>query len=208
MKWHSPLAGAILVPLALAFPIDAMAEQYTTVGHGANGFWIQTSADACVTTALFLFVEEATSPGGGTTSFSTAEISYFNVNECTDAYTSWRGYTDVDVAFSPNPGLSQARLSATVPVFGEHCGDDICSQFSGQVALDVRWSGDGIVEKSSFTDRSSSADGMRFTRTVGSSRPATTSGVVTLDGGPNIIASPAESAFLRYGRSSTLYIDR
>ena len=162
MKWHSPLAGAILMPLALAFPIDAMAEQYTTVGHGANGFWIQTSADACVTTALFLFVEEATSPGGGTTSFNTAEISYFNVNECTDAYTSWRGYTDVDVAFSPNPGLSQARLSATVPVFGEHCGDDICSQFSGQVALDVRWSGDGIVEKSSFTDRSSSADGMRF----------------------------------------------
>lgn len=208
MKRHGLLVGAILVPLALACPVDAMAENFTTVGHSADGFWTQTSADACVTTVFFAVVDEVALPGGGAPSFNTADITYFSVNGCTDASTAWRGYTDVDVGFSPNPGLSQARLSTTVPVFGEHCSAGICSELAGQVSLDVRWTGDGSVEKSSFTDRSSSADGMRFTRTVGSSRPASTSGEVTLDGGPNIIASPAESAFLRYGRTSTLYIDR
>jgi hypothetical protein len=128
--------------------------------------------------STFLFLgsfENLSRFSGGTDFFRSASAQVFTFDGCTFAFGFGTGFITNPV-FKQN-NVTSATLTGTFTVF-----DDFTGALLATVNADVTWTGVGTVNRSHSTSTSNVGPFVFTSRQIGTSRSATVSGTLTVNG--------------------------
>jgi hypothetical protein len=170
---RAQLVLSLVIAFALsmfAVPVRAQsegAETLQSVGQSASAGFNRT--DGCITTSVIVLAGQQIS-GPGRTTFAVVLID--SRNTCTDTLLVFGGGTASGVNFRMDPQLKKAAVHASVPF------DDIVSNSTFNVQVDMVWTGTGALERGqdqfTFEDEGFTI----IAHSVGAARDATASGAV------------------------------
>jgi hypothetical protein len=195
------LGAAANLGFAVAATVATLHQAGT--GQSAHADWSQS--DGCIQSGASVDAGQAMTSGGNSSQF--ASVSIFVDNSCTNTETFGGGDTTSGIKFS-SQGASGATVTGTIPAI--ICFFDFnnfiftCSNHS--IAVNVSWSATGPATHTQLVIHRESPTGNFEENIVGSMAPATSSGSITVDGGPNLIPGNSQDGQLSTGTTGTITV--
>lgn len=189
------LLAAVLSSFVL--PSTVRAETSHFRGKTAYGDFYSADPTGCISTSVYTFATESrsqVSAGGGSTSGTSASISIYQYNGCTDEELSclYGSFSPSSSEFDMAGNLASATLNATFEVF------DCLTGATQPLSVAITWTSAGDVARGT-SHYSYSYGGDRYSyRSSGQSRYATLSGSVTFGG----TTLSLENGYYSYGSLS------
>ena len=197
----SVLAGGL--PASTRAADSLLQLQYS--GQGAAVELGSTDPAGCVVTNVRVdAVDGRIKQGSQPETSSHVVVLIGQYNACTDTQLlAAMGQAPlVPAAFQVDPQLSTATLNATFEVF------DYVSAQAYPVDVSIRWTATGDAVRVKGSTQTRSAGFLVSERFDGSSRQATASGTVSLNGAPNLTPEPQRLAQILSERTATTEISR
>jgi hypothetical protein len=197
---------ASLIAASMSSPALAITVQNSQVrGEVAEASWFQ--GDSCTSSSVFLFATESATPSGGSAS-AFAFLNTFTQNICTGAFSFSSGsMSSPDIQFSGQK-TTRATLTGTIPTFvcefDPALGSFTCGNHT--VAVNMNWTGNNDVTRSSFTSRFQFPGGMFMSRTMGSQATATALGSIIQDDTVPLVTGDSQSADIISSKSGQISI--